>query len=305
MRRTSIFVLATLALILPQVLRGQDVASMVVRVHANGQPVAGVSVIAFVQGNRRVLATTAASGLAIVDIGGSRLVVGSSVSAFAVRCNEVTEVMLIPAGASLPVTTDACDRVSLGSLAWGRDARLVVSLGDAPTMRVTASEAVQHAQTGFRVQAGPVVSILGGGDLDGLDSGFGGEIQFGVDGAGGFGLGAGVGLTSHDLEGADESMIHWSIFTEPRYTFNAARPGAHFYVAGRVAYTVFDPESGSGLLTETGWSFGGGAGVLFPAFGPTKIDLWARISAVSVDVAGFSDSDRSGSDIRAGASLRF
>ena len=302
MRRISTIALATLALILPQVVHGQDVASMVVRVHANGEPVAGVSVVAFVQGNRRVLATTAASGLASVDIGASRLVVGSSVLAFAIRCDESTEVVLIPAGASLPVATDACAKVSLGSMSWGREARLVVALGDAPAMQVTASKAVTAQQTGFRIQAGPVVSVPGGDELDGVDSGFGGEVQFGVDGAGGLGLGAGVGLTTHDLEGADESMTHWSIFAEPRYTFNAARPGAHFYVAGRVAYTVFDPESGSGLLTETGWSIGGGAGVLFPAFGPTKIDLWARISAVNVDAEGF---DRSGSDFRAGASLRF
>jgi Outer membrane protein beta-barrel domain len=302
MRRISILALATLALILPQVLHGQDVASMVVRVHANGEPVAGVSVTAFVQGSRRVLATTAVSGLAVVDIGGSRLVVGSSVLAFAVRCDESTEVVLIPAGASLPVATDACDRVSLGSLAWGREARLVVALGGAPAMRVTASEAVRDAQMGVRIQAGPVVSVPGGDELDGVNAGFGGEVQLGVDGTGGLGVGAGVGFTSHDLEGADESMSHWSVFVEPRYAFNAARPGAHPYVAGRIAYTVFSPESGSGLLTEKGWSFGGGAGVVFPAFGPTMIDLWTRISVVSVDAEGF---ERSGSDWRAGASLRF
>ncbi len=302
MRRTSIFALAALALLLPQVLHGQAVGSMVVRVHEHGEPVAGVSVVSFVQGNRRVLATTAASGLAVVDIGGSRLVVGSSVLAFAIRCDESTEVMLIPAGASLPVATDACDRVSLGSMTWGREARLVVALGDKPAMRVTASESVRDAQIGFRIQAGPVASVPGGDELDGVNSGFGGEIQLGMDGSAGLGLGAGLGFTSHDLEGADESMSHWSIFAEPRYTFSATRPGAHPYLAGRIAYTVFDPESGSGLLSEKGWSFGGGAGVVFPAFGPMMIDLWTRISVLSVGVEGF---DRSGSDWRAGASLRF
>jgi hypothetical protein len=261
--------------------------------------------VAFVDGNRRVLATTGESGLASVDLGRSRLVVGSAVSAFVIRCDQSTDVVLIPAGGSLPVATDACDRTSLGSLAWGRDERLVVSLnasGDAPVMQVTTSDRVTNEQTGFRIQLGPVVSVPGGDDLDGLNSGFGGEAQFGVDGAGGLGVGAGIGATTHDLEGADESLTHLSIFAEPRYTFNAARPGAHPYVAARLAYTVFNPETGSGLLTETGWGFGGGAGVAFPAFGPTLLDVWIRFTVINVDVDGF---DRSGTDFRAGASLRF
>ncbi|MEE8487808.1 MAG: outer membrane beta-barrel protein [Gemmatimonadota bacterium] len=294
--------MTALAVFLPQDLHGQDVASMVVRVQANGAPVTGVPIVAFIDGNRRLLATTAESGLAIVDLGRSRLIVGSRVLAFAIQCDGSTEVVLTPAGGSLPVATDECDRTSLGSLAWGRDERLVVALGDNPAMHVTASEHVTRQQTGFRIQIGPVVSVPGGLEPSAPNSGFGGELQFGVDGKSGLGLGAGVGFTSHGLEGADESMSHWSIFAEPRYTFNAARPGAHPYVAGRIAYTKFDPESGSGLLSETGWSFGGGGGVVFPASAALMIDLWTRIMVVNVDAEGF---DRSGSDLRAGASLRF
>ena len=302
MRRTAILAVTALAVLLPQNLHGQDVASMVVRVQANGTPVTGVPIVAFIDGNRRLLATTAESGLAIVDLGRSRLIVGSRVLAFAIQCDGSTEVVLTPAGGSLPVATDACNRTSLGSLAWGRDERLVVALGDAPAMQVTTSENVTRQQTGFRIQVGPVVSVPGGDELDAVNSGFGVELQFGADGKNGLGIGAGVGFTTHDLEGADESMSHWSIFTEPRYTVNAARPGAHPYVAARVAYTVFDPESGSGLLSETGWSFGAGGGVVFPASGFLMIDLWGRFLIVNVDAEGF---DRSGTDLRAGASLRF
>jgi len=302
MRRTAILALTVLGLFLPPHLYGQDVASMVVRVHVNGKPLSGVPVVAFMNGDRRLLATTAESGLAVVELGRSRLVVGSRVSAFAIQCDMEIEVVLTPAGGSLPIATDTCDRTNLGSLAWGRDARLVVKLGDAPAMQVNASDRVTRQQTGFRIQVGPVISAPGGDELDGLNSGLGGELQFGVDGDSGLGLGAGMGFTSHGLEGSDESMSHWSIFAEPRYTFNAARPGAHPYVAGRGAYTKFSPESGSGLLSETGWSFGGGVGVAFPVSGSTMLDVWVRIMAISVDTEGF---DRSGSDLRAGASLRF
>ncbi|MDH3297637.1 MAG: hypothetical protein OEM96_05085 [Gemmatimonadota bacterium] len=305
MRRTPILILATLALLLPAESRGQDVASMVVRVQADGAPVADVPVVVFRQGDRRVLATTAASGLAVVDLGGSRLQVGSRVSAYSVRCGDALEVMLVPAGGELPVAGDSCERNVLGSLTWGRDERLLVTLGGAPAMRVTASDRIRSSGTGFRVQLGPAVSTPGGSELDGIDAGFGGEVQVGVDGVGGPGVGAGVGFTKHGLTGADESMSHWSVFAEPRYTFGAARPGAHPYVAGRLAYTVFNPEFGAGLLKETGFAFGAGAGVVFPAFGPTQFDLWTRFTAVSVDVSGFADSKRSGSDWRLGGSLRF
>jgi len=302
MRRIAILALILSGVFIPQHLYGQDVASMVVRVHANGAPLAGVPVVAFIDGNRRLLATTAGSGLAAVDLGRSRLVIGSRVSAFAIQCDESTEIVLTPAGGSLPISTDTCERTSLGSLAWGQDERLLVELGDAPAMQVNASDRVTRQQTGFRVQVGPALSAPSGSELDGVNSGFGGELQFGVDGESGLGLGAGVGFTSHGLEGSDESMSHWSIFAEPRYTFSAARPGAHPYVAGRVAYTKFNPESGSGLLSETGWSFGGGVGVVFPVSGSSMLDVWVRIMAISVDAEGF---DRSGSDLRAGASLRF
>lgn len=302
MRRTSMLTLAVLVLLFPTDARGQDFTSMVVRVQASDRPVAGVPVVVFQQGERRVLATTAASGLAVVELGGSRLAVGSQVNAFSVQCGDTLEVMLVPLGNDLPVAGDACERSSLGSLTWGQDERLVVALGEAPAMRVTASERVRSSGTGLRVQAGPAVSVPGGDELSGVNDGVGAELQFGVDGAGGFGVGAGVGFTRHDLEGADESMSHWSVFAEPRYTFNAERPGARPYVAGRLAYTAFNPESGAGLLNETGWAFGGGAGVVIPVSGRVMLDLWTRLTAVSVDAAGF---DRSGSDWRLGGSLRF
>jgi hypothetical protein len=302
MRRSSILLLAGLALSLPSDMRSQDIASMVVRVQAEGGPVADVPVVVFRQGDRRVLATTSASGLAVVDLGRSRLLVGSSVSTYTVQCGDRIEVMLVPAGGDLPVASDECSRTALGALTWGQDERLLVVLGEEPAMRTTATERVRTSGMGFRFQIGPVVSAPSGSEFDGIGSGFGGELQLGADGAGGLGVGAGVGYTKHSLTGADESMSHLSVFVEPRYAFNAERPGVRPYLAGRVGYTVFDPEAGAGLLKETGLAFGGGAGLVFPAFGSTMIDVWTRLTAVSVDVDGF---DRSGTDWRLGGSLRF
>ncbi len=302
MRRSSILLLAGLALSLPSEVRGQDIASMVVRVQADGGPVADVPVVVFQQGDRRVLATTEASGLAVVDLGRSRLLAGSSVSAYSAQCAESIEVMLVPAGGDLPVMGDACSLTALGSLTWGQDERLLVVLGEEPAMRATASEQVRTSGTGFRFQIGPVVSAPSGSELSGISSGFGGELQLGADGASGLGAGAGVGYTQHSLTGADESMSHLSVFVEPRFSFNMDRPGVRPYVAGRVGYVVFDPEAGAGLLKETGLAFGGGAGLVFPAIGSTMVDLWTRLTAVNVDVDGF---DRSGVDWRLGGSLRF
>lgn len=302
MRRTSILLVASLALTLPSDAHSQDIASMVVRVQADGGPVADVPVVVFQQGDRRVLAITEASGLAVVDLGRSRLSVGSSVSAYSVQCTDSIEVMLVPAGGDLPVASDTCSLTALGSLTWGQDERLLVVLGEEPAMRTTASERVRTSGSGLRFQVGPVVSALSGSELSGIGSGLGGELQLGVYGMGGLGMGAGVGYTKHSLTGADESMSHLSLFAEPRYTFNAERPGVRPYVAGRIGYVAFDPETGAGLLKETGLAFGGGGGLVFPAFGSTMIDLWTRLTAVNIDADGF---DRSGIDWRVGGSLRF
>jgi hypothetical protein len=169
-------------------------------------------------------------------------------------------------------------------------------------MDVMAAEVERTSGQGVRFQVGPVLSVPGGSELDGLNSGIGGEVQLGTDMASGFGLGGGVGLTTHDLEGADESLTHWNLFVEPRLTFNADRPGARPYVAGRLSYSVLDAGTGAGLLTEKGWGFGGGVGIVVPVGGSLMLDLWTRVVAVSLDAEGFS---RSGAEWRSGGSLRF
>lgn len=275
---------------------------MVVRVHQNGSPKADVQVQDFVNGDLRVLAVTAPSGLAVVEAARSRLELGSWAAAFAVTCNGSSVVLFVPEGGDLPVSTDRCDRSALGTLNWGAEERLVVALGDNPDMEVMAAEAQRTSGQGLRFQAGPVLSVPGGSELNGLNSGIGGELQVGSDWPSGFGIGGGAGLTTHDLEGADESLTHWNLFVEPRLTFNADRPGARPYVAGRVSYSILDAGSGAGLLTEKGWGFGGGVGILVPVAGSVMLDLWTRVVAVSLDAEGLS---RSGVEWRSGGSLRF
>lgn len=300
MRKPPIVALVGLTLLLPMSVGAQDAPTMVVRVHQDGSPVADVPVQEFVDGDIRVLAVTSASGLAVVEVARSRLQVGRSAAAFVVACGGGPVVILVPVGADLPVDTDRCDRTSLGTLNWGVEERLVVALGQRPEMQVMATENERMLIRGFRVQLGPVLSVPGG--LDGLNSGIGGEVQFGTDMASGFGLGGGVGMTTHDLEGADESLTHWSIFVEPRLTFNTERPGGRPYIAGRVSYAVLDAGTGAGLLTEKGWGFGGGAGIVFPVGGSLSLDLWMRLVAMSVEAGGLS---RSGTEWRTGGSLRF
>jgi len=302
MRKAPIAALVGLTLLLPAAAEAQDAPTMVVRVHQDGNPLADVPVQEFVNGDIHVLAVTSASGLAVVEVGRSRLQVGRSAVAFAVVCGGGPVVILVPAGGDLPVATDRCDRTSLGALNWGAEERLVVALGQRPAMQAMATEGERMLIRGFRVQLGPVLSVPGGSELDGLNSGVGGEVQLGTDMASGFGLGGGVGMTTHDLEGADESLTHWNIFVEPRLTFNAERPGGRPYLAGRVSYAVLDAEAGAGLLTEKGWGFGGGAGIVIPVGGSLALDIWTRVVAVSLEAGGFS---RSGTEWRTGGSLRF
>ena len=131
---------------------------MVVRVHESGNPVADIPIQEFVNGELRVLAVTTKSGLAIVEVARSRQEVGNWTAAFVVACDGSTAVLLVPEGGDLPVSTDQCDRSSLGRLHWGSEERLVVALGGDPVMEVMAAEVERTSVQGVRVQLGPVLS---------------------------------------------------------------------------------------------------------------------------------------------------
>ena len=301
--------MTVLCLIAPVTLGAQDVPSMVARVEADGQPVAEVSFSVITDGQRRRLATSGSSGLAVIEFGRVPIAAGTRMTTVALSCGDRHDVLFAPAAAALPVTDATCTRTNLGSVVWGRADRLNVTLGDAPSMTSRTAAVVVRAQYGFRAQAGPVVALAGGDELENIGTGFGGELLLGYDAPSGLGFGLGLGLVRHGLEGStsvDESLVRWAVVAEPRYTFYRPDGSARPYVAGRAAWQSLDAEAGSGLATETGWSFGLGAGVDVPLVRGFSMDISAHAARLSVG-AEFSgtDFDRSGMLYSGGVAIRY
>ncbi len=301
---------AVLCLTIPTALPAQDVPSMVARVELNGQPAPDVSFTVVSDGNLRRLATSGASGLAVIEFGRVPFSTGTQMATFGVSCDDRHEVLFVPAGAVLPVADEACVRTRLGTVVWGRSDRLEVALGDAPRLASRTAEAVTQAQFGFRAQAGPVVAFVGGDELANLGSGFGGEALLGYDLVSGLGIGLGFGLVRHGLEGStsvDESLSRWSVIAEPRYTFGGTEERARPYVAGRAAWQSLDADDGAGLTTETGWSYGLGAGVDFPVARGLSAGVSAHAArlAVGAESASGTSFDRSGMLFSLGVVIRY
>lgn len=301
---------AVLTLIVPAALPAQDVPSMVARVEVNGQPAPDVTFAVVSDGNLRRLATSGASGLAVVEFGRVPFRAGTQMATFGVSCDDRHEVLFVPTGAVLPVADEACVLTRLGTVVWGRSDRLEVALGDAPRLASRTAEAVAQTQYGFRAQAGPVVAFAGGDELENLGTGFGGEVLLGYDLMSGLGIGLGLGLVRHSLEGStsvDESLSRWAVIAEPRYTFGSEEQRTRPYLAGRAAWQSLDPDDGAGLSTETGWSYGLGAGVDFPVAHGLSAGVSAHAARLAVGAEGPSgtDFDRSGMLYSVGIVIRY
>ena len=297
---------AVLCLTLPATLPAQDVPSMVARVVIDGRPAPDVSFAAISDGTPRHLATSGASGLAVIEFGRVPVSAGTRMATFGVSCDDRHAVLFATSQATLPRPEEGCVRTRLGSVVWGRSDRLEVVLGDAPRVTSRTAEAVAEARYGFRAQVGPVVAITGGGGLENLGTGFGGEALLGYDRTSGLGIGLGLGLVRHSLQGStsvDESLWRLAVTVEPRYTFgDAADRHARPYVAGRAAWHSLDAEDGAGLATETGWSYGLGAGVDFPLYKGLSMGLSAHAARLTRE-EGLSD--RSGMLYSLGAAIRY
>lgn len=282
---------------------------MVARVEVNGQPAPDVSFAVISNGNLRRLATSGASGLAVIEFGRVPFSAGTRMATFGVSCNDRHEVLFAPTGAVLPVADEACVRTRLGSVVWGRSDRLEVKLGDAPLLTSRTADAVTRARYGFRAQAGPVVAFAEGDELENIGIGFGGEVLLGYDWAGGLGIGLGLGLARHSLEGStsvDESLWRWAVIAEPRFTFGAAEQRARPYLAGRAAWQSLDADDGAGLTTETGWSYGLGGGVDFPVAHGLSAGVSAHAARLAVGAeASGTDFDRSGMLYSLGVVIRY
>lgn len=175
-------------------------------------------------------------------------------------------------------------------------------------MRTTTASAVVETRSGFRAQLGAIGTIVGGGDdpqndiAANVGSGAGAEILLGIDLESGPGIGLAVSGSRHGLEGVDEALWRWAFALEPRYTILRPDWRARPYLAARIGRQVLDAESGSGLATETGWSFGGGAGIVFPFIVGSEFDVSLRFERLSVSADGF---DRSGSLFTFGGAVKF
>jgi len=301
---------AVLCLTIPAALVAQDVPSMVAHVEMNGQPAPDVSFAVISDGNPRPVAISGASGLAVIEFGRVPLRAGTQMAIFAVSCDDRHEILFVPAGASLPVQDEACVRTALGSFVWGRSDRIQITLGHAPRLTSRTAEAVTRARYGFRAQAGPVVAFAGGDELENLGTGYGGEVLLGYDLASGLGIGFGVGLVRHSLEGStsvDESLSRWAVVAEPRYTFGSAERRTRPYLAGRAGWQSLDADDGAGLATETGWSYGLGAGVDFPVAHGLQVGVSAHAARleVSAEAPSGTDFDRSGTLYSLGIVIRY
>lgn len=283
---------------------------MVARVEVNGEPAPDVSFAVISDGTLRRLATSGASGLAVIEFGRVPFSTGTRMATFGVSCDDRHEVWFVPSGTVVPAPDDVCARTRLGSVVWGRSDRLEITLGDAPRLTSRTAEAVVRARYGFRAQAGPVVAFVGGDELANLGSGFGGEVLLGYDWAGGLGIGVGLGLLRHGLEGSttvDESLWRWSVIAEPRYTFGDMEQRARPYLAGRAAWQSLDADDGAGLSTETGWSFSVGAGLDFPVARGLSAGVSAHAArlAVGADAPSGTSFDRSGMLFSLGVVIRY
>lgn len=275
---------------------------MVVRVEAEQGSVEGVDVVGLYDGQRRALGTSGSSGLVVVEFTRVPFSSGARIAAVLETCPDGFTVWFVLASGPDPVAPAGCESRRAGSVIWGRTERASISLDGTEGVRTTVARRIARDRTGLRIHLGPNIAFVQGDDLDDIGFGFGGELGVGSDFESGFGLGAVVGLMFHDLEGLDESLLRWSFEIEPRYTLGGEAGGARPYVALRAGYQVLDSEAGSGLLTEKGWGFGPGIGVVVNGPGALDVDLGARVTLLNVSVEGF---DRSGAVVSAFGALRF
>ncbi|HEM46954.1 MAG TPA: hypothetical protein ENO23_07905, partial [Alphaproteobacteria bacterium] len=109
---------AALALLRPAALPAQETTSMLARVQAAGDPVAGVAFNVMTDGQRRRVATTGSSGLAVIEFNRAPLAAGTRLVAFAVTCGDAAEILLVGSTAAAPMAREGCRRDRLGVVVW-------------------------------------------------------------------------------------------------------------------------------------------------------------------------------------------
>lgn len=287
--------------------------TLIVRVEDAGVPVVGADVSVLTQRTQRVVGTTGIGGVVAVDQLPIEITPGTRVSTEIMECGDDASVLLVPQTEVVVTLPEECVRKSVGSFLWGQVERIVIRVdGGQASMEQEQSEAVTARLTGLRLSVmGLFTSLYGFDTLGGqaeFGSGLGGEARVFYLWPGGFGLGGGGSLTVHDINGVDESMWKWSAFAEPRYTFFLGSSRVRPHVMARVSYNWFSYESTQsgqpGGIDQSGWGFGGGAGVHYPLTGWFGLEMGVYYGALSMSYSGFDES-RGGSDFQFTAGLRF
>jgi opacity protein-like surface antigen len=164
---------------------------------------------------------------------------------------------------------------------------------------------------GLRLEVSGLYATLSGDDFDETDSGIGfeGAIAFALNSK--WSLAAGISRTSHGVDGLDENLTALQFFAEPRFMLGAS--GAMTpYLFGRVGYTSASLEFLGVDTKQTGFGFGGGAGLMYDLSGSLKLNVSAAFQKISLgdveaDGETIEDTDSSGSSlyVRAGLSIGF
>jgi hypothetical protein len=164
---------------------------------------------------------------------------------------------------------------------------------------------------------GAQLLCLGGNDFRSADAGFGGEASVLFPVGKSFKMGAAVQYSSHDDAFLDNNIAVLGLFYAGRFVFRQAKGGVTPYIVGRGGWVRasskvdVDFDGTDDDVSQTGFAFGGGGGVMIPLSPSVEIDLGAAFHAVSLgdgkaDGTTVPNTDASGTalQIRAGVSFK-
>jgi hypothetical protein len=162
----------------------------------------------------------------------------------------------------------------------------------------------------FSFEPAAFYATVNGNDFEGTDAGLGFDAQARVKFTA-LSLGLGYQRSTHAIESIDEKIVASGLFVEPRYEFSSASSVTP-YLSARIGRVKQSLESGSSKAEASGFSFGGGAGVIMPLGKTLRLNTSASWNSLSfgdaeVDGSQIPDSKSKGSSVmlRAGISFNF
>ena len=139
-----------------------------------------------------------------------------------------------------------------------------------------AAVSAQTAQH-WSLQLSGLGSAPFGGGFQGLTvgGGFEGQIRYNPSA---FSIGAGVDMTFHTVEGAeDRSITLAGGFVEPRYVIHIGSESVGMYLSARGAVSQISIDFGSTSSSAVGLLLNGGGGLLFAVHNRVNVDLGATL----------------------------